>query len=198
VSERDQGAPGRGARARILTAARVLFTERGINVTGVAELCAAAHVSKRTLYHHFSGKDDVVRAYLSAVAADASTGPEAVLSRSDLAPRARLLELFATLAAERRPLRGSPFVNAAVEVPDPDDPVHRLAAEHAGRFAERLADLARAAGARNAEQVGRRLALLYHGAAAHAIVFDSPEAVIDATAIATVILRDAIDTDRSA
>ncbi|MGZ4350566.1 MAG: TetR family transcriptional regulator, partial [Solirubrobacteraceae bacterium] len=36
---------GRGARGRILAAARVLFHRHGINATGVAELCAAAPVT---------------------------------------------------------------------------------------------------------------------------------------------------------
>ncbi|MGZ4193985.1 MAG: helix-turn-helix domain-containing protein, partial [Solirubrobacteraceae bacterium] len=51
---------GRGARGRILAAARVLLHRHGITATGVAELGAAAHVSKRTLYQHFAGKDQLV------------------------------------------------------------------------------------------------------------------------------------------
>src|ERR1700744_3786506 len=110
---------GRGARERILSGARDVFLRRGINVTGVTELCARARVSKRTLYQHFASKDEVVLAYLAELAADPAYQPNAILARQDLAPRARLLELYATLAAGRHPLRGCPFVNAAVEVSDP-------------------------------------------------------------------------------
>jgi AcrR family transcriptional regulator len=188
-----QGSGGRGARARILQAASELFRDRGINATGVAELAAAARVSKRTLYQHFAGKDDVIVAYLSAIAEDDAAGPWAVLSRVDLAPRARLLELFSSLATGSGPLRGSPFVNAAVELPDPAHPAHRLAADHTRRFTARLTDLARAAGAREAGQVGRQLALLYDGAAAQVVVYDSADVVSDAHAIASAILRQSID-----
>jgi hypothetical protein len=116
-----------------------------------------------------------------------------VLARVEPAPRARLLELFTALAEQPRPIRSDPFAAAAVEFPDPDDPIHRTVAAHAGSFAQRLTDLARAAGARNPEQVGRRLALLYDGAAIRAFVEDDPAPTADAYAIAAAILRDAID-----
>lgn len=184
---------GRGARERILTTARTLYYRHGINVTGIAELCAAAHVSKRTLYQHFASKDDLVAAYLAAFADDPGYAPAAILARADLAPRARLLEVFAALAEGPRPLRGDPFVNAAIEIPDPAHRAHRLAAEHKRRFAGRLADLARAAGARDAERVGARLALLYDGAAAQVVLIDSPEPAATAQSVAAAILRDALD-----
>ena len=192
-SNRPDTAGGRGARARILAAARELFYRRGINATGVAELCAAAHVSKRTLYQHFASKDEVVAAYLATFIDDASYPPEAILARTDLAPRARLLELFPALVAGGHPLRGCPFVNAAVELADPGSPGHRVAAEHQQRFTERLADLAREAGARDPDRVARRLALLYDGAAAQIVVDDRPDAAAEAQALAAGILREAID-----
>jgi AcrR family transcriptional regulator len=189
-SSRDRRG-GRGARARILQASRVLFRERGINATGVAELAAAAHVSKRTLYQHFASKDELVVAYLRSYD-DSDAGPERALARSDLTPRAQLLELFGTLADDGHPMRGCPFVNAAVELADPKHPAHRLAAEHKQRFVERLADLARDAGARDPERVGRRLALLYDGAAAQAVVSDNAESAVEAHAIAAALLDEAI------
>ncbi|HEY5428649.1 MAG TPA: helix-turn-helix domain-containing protein [Solirubrobacteraceae bacterium] len=185
--------PRPAARARILAAARELFYRRGINATGIAELCVAAHVSKRTLYQHFAGKDELVAAYLETFAGDPGFTPEAILARADLAPRARLLELFAALAVGGHPLRGDPFVNAAVELADPASPGHATAAAHKREFGERLANLAREAGARDPDRVGRRLALLYDGAAAQIVVHDRSDAAAEAQALAAAILRDAID-----
>lgn len=188
-----EGPGGRGARARILQASRVLFGERGITTTGVAELSAAAEVSKRTLYQYFPSKDDVVVAYLRAFEEEPTLGPEGVLARTELSPRARLLELFAALGEQQPPTRGCPFVNAAVELADPAHPAHRFAAEHKRRFTDRLTDIARDAGARPAEQVGRRLALLYDGAAAQMVVTGSAESAPEAFAMAAALLREAID-----
>jgi AcrR family transcriptional regulator len=183
------GSLGRGARPRILEAARTLFARQGINATSINELRAQARVSKRTLYQQFESKDELVLAYLAE--SERTSAAEALLTREDLAPRARLLELFTTLAA--RPGAPDPFVAAAVEFPDPEHPVHRAAAEHSRRFVARVSDLARAAGARDAEQVGRRLWLLYTGAAGRVTLGDPAVAVADAHALAAALLRDAID-----
>ena len=126
-------------------------------------------------------------------AADERGDAASILARRDLTPRARLLELFTALAEQPRPMRSDPFVGAAIEFPDPSHPAHRAAAEHGRRLQRRLTDLARAAGAREPEQVGRRLALLYDGAAIRAFVDDDPASTADAYAIAAAILRDAID-----
>lgn len=187
------GSGGRGARDRILATAHELYFRRGINVTGVAELCEAAHVSKRTLYQHFASKDEVIAAYLSAVAADPGHPANAVLTRSDLAPRARLLELYGTLAGGPRPLRGCPFVNAAVELSDPNHPGRQVATAYKREFTDRLTALAREAGARGSERVGRRLALLYDGAAAQVTLYDDPEPAAEAQALAAAVLQTAVD-----
>lgn len=195
MSDRDSGRPrrgGRGARARILAAARELFYRQGITATGIAELCEVAHVSRRTLYQHFPGKDELIVAYLEAFVGDPTHPPEAVLIRADLAPRARLLELFSALADGPQPLRGDPFVNAAIEVADPEAPAHRLAGEQGRRMTERLADLARAAGAQDPETIGRRLALLYAGAAAQVVQLGSSQPAADAQAMAAALLQRAI------
>jgi AcrR family transcriptional regulator len=44
--------------------ARELFAERGYAHTSVAEISAAAGVTKGALFHHFSGKEDLSRAVL--------------------------------------------------------------------------------------------------------------------------------------
>ena len=194
----DGGSLGRGARLRILAAARTLFARQGMGATSVNELRAAARVSKRTLYEHFSSKDDLLLAYLEEISL---TGPvAAVLGREQLAPRARLLEFLATLADENRPTAPDPVLAAATEFPDPDHRVHRAAAEQGERLLARLHELAAAAGATDPDQVARRLALVYAGAAARVLLDDPAAVVADAHGLAALILRDAIDrsgTDRS-
>jgi AcrR family transcriptional regulator len=190
---RPQGSLGRGAHERILAAAARLFAERGINATSMNDVHLEARVSKRTLYRHFVGKEALVEAYLDAAAGDPGSGPQAVLQRPDLAPRAKLLELFTALSEQRRPLRGDPLVAAAIEFPDPNHPAHRAAAHHARALLQQLTDLARAAGAREPERVGRRLALLYAGASVGSLVADDPAVASDAYTLAAAILRDAID-----
>src|SRR4051794_5109973 len=74
-----------GARDRLVAAAERLFYAEGIRAVGVDRLCAEAEVSKRSLYQHFGGKDDVVIAMLQAKAAEAL----AELGREGMSPRER-------------------------------------------------------------------------------------------------------------
>src|SRR5258708_35589378 len=63
---RPAGSDAGDTRARLLAAARTVFSERGYAGAGIAEIVARAGVSAPVLYHHFAGKADL---YL-AVAAD--------------------------------------------------------------------------------------------------------------------------------
>ncbi len=53
-----------GTRARILSAAVERFTHDGYDTTSVADICAAANVSKGAFYHHFPSKQAVFIALL--------------------------------------------------------------------------------------------------------------------------------------
>ena len=173
---------GRGARERILGASGRLFREQGINATGMDQLCAVAEVSKRTLYQHFAGKDELIAEHLRRF--DPEILPE-VFDRTDLAPRERLLAVFDI----HSPL--CPFIGAAVEIQDPDHPARLLARDYKKAFAARLTDTAREAGAADPEQLGEQLALLLDGASARNRVLDT-DTFATAAAIAVVLVENAV------
>src|SRR5450759_5637476 len=155
---------GRGARERILSASQQLFRDQGINGTGMDQLCAVAEVSKRTLYQHFTGKDELIAEHLRRF--DPGILPE-VFDRSDLTPRERLLAAFDVHA----PL--CPFIAAAVEIHDPGHPARVYARDYKQAFAARLTETAREAGATNPERLGEQLALLLDGASARSRVLNT-------------------------
>jgi AcrR family transcriptional regulator len=173
---------GRGARERILSASQQLFRDQGINCTGVDQLCAVAEVSKRTLYQHFSGKDELIVEHLRRF--DPDVLPE-VFDRADLTPRERLLAVFDSHA----PL--CPFIGAAVEIQDPGHPARLLARDYKQAFAARLTEAAREADAADPEQLGEQLALLLDGASARSRVLGS-DAFSSAAAAAVVLVENAI------
>ena len=181
---------GRGARERILTAAAELFARQGFNATGVNDLHKAARVSKRTLYQHFESKDDLIIVYLAEYGRSGPTA--ALLGREDLTPRTRLLELFTALA-DPATVVPDPLIAAAAEFPTPGHRVHEAVRERAQQFTVRLTALARAAQARDPERTARRLVTLYDGACSRMLVDDVAIVVADAYAMATAILREAID-----
>jgi len=173
---------GRGARERILSASQQLFRDRGITSTGMDQLCAVAEVSKRTLYQHFAGKDELIAEHLRRF--DPEILPE-VFDRTDLTPRERLLAVFDI----HSPL--CPFIRAAVEIQDPDHPARLLARDYKKAFAARLTDTAHEAGATDPEQLGEQLALLLDGASARSRVLNT-ETFATAAAMATVLIDNAV------
>lgn len=179
---------GRGARERIISASQQLFREQGINRTGMDQLCAAAQVSKRTAYQHFTGKDELVAEYLRRFDPSVLSG---VFDRTDLTPRERLLAAF---DIPHHPL--CPYIAAAVELHDPQHPASQYARDYKEAVAARLADTAREAGAADPEQLGEQLALLIDGAAARTRVLNA-DAFPTAAAIAAVLIDNAIPATAS-
>jgi AcrR family transcriptional regulator len=139
-------------------------------------------VSKRTLYQHFSGKDELIAEHLRRF--DPDVLPE-VFDCSDLTARERLLAVFDI----HSPL--CPFIAAAVEIPDPGHPARILARDYKQAFAARLTEAAREAGAATPEQLGEQLALLLDGASARNRVLNA-ETFATAAAIAAVLVDNAI------
>jgi AcrR family transcriptional regulator len=173
---------GRGARERILSASRELFRDQGINSTGMDQLCAVAGVSKRTLYQHFPGKDELIAEHLRRF--DPEVMPD-VFDRADLTPRDRLLAAFDI----HPPL--CPFIAAAVEIHDPGHPARVYARNYKEAFAARLTETAREAGAADPAQLGEQLALLLDGASARGRVLDT-DSFATAAAIAAILIDNAV------
>ncbi|WP_433446262.1 hypothetical protein ACQPXS_01820 [Streptomyces sp. CA-142005] len=92
---------------------------------------------------------------------------------------------------------GGPFINAAVEIPAPDHPVRALAASYKNEFTRRLAALAQQMGARDPEQLGEELALLYDGAIARNMIFNSTEPAAHARSIAVRLIDEATTATRA-
>lgn len=186
VTEPEKGPQGlrrgRGARERILSASQQLFREQGINRTGMDQLCAVAQVSKRTLYQHFSGKDELIAEHLRRNNPDSLPG---ALDRTDLTPRQRLLATFDTDETI------CPFIAASVEIPDPEHPARVITRDYTRALAARLTETAREAGATDPEQLGEQLALLLNGASARSRVLGT-DAFSTAADIATILIDNAV------
>jgi AcrR family transcriptional regulator len=177
---------GRGARARILTAASELFYFEGINATGVERIASRASVSKRTLYRHFPSKTALVEEYLRRLR------QEAAESTSMASPRARLLALFELSDAGNGRMRGCPFHNAAVEAAGAMPGVEHIVHLHKRDYVDGLTQLAREAGATDPEMLGEQIALLYEGASGLSTSLNDPAPWAPARAAAEALIDRAI------
>jgi AcrR family transcriptional regulator len=155
----------RPARTRLLDTARRLFYGEGIHAIGVARIAAEAGVTKATLYDHFPGKDDLVRAYLEEIhRGDVTTIETATRDGGD--PHQALMAIFdVAIDRARDPgYRGCPYINAAAEYPDPAHPVQVVIEEHRAWLRDHFAALLRAAGHPEPDDTARMLVLLWDGA----------------------------------
>jgi AcrR family transcriptional regulator len=157
-------APRQPARVRLLRAADELFYECGITSTGVDAVIERAGVATGSLYKNFSGKDDLVAAYL----ADRDHRWREVWEAAIAAvqdPVERVLAIFAATdqwGHDTGLQRGCAHVAAANQLP-PDHPGIAVAAAHKRHVIERLTQLVAATDTDDPGGTARDIALIYDG-----------------------------------
>ncbi|MYT75261.1 MULTISPECIES: TetR/AcrR family transcriptional regulator [unclassified Streptomyces] len=172
----SQSARGRGpseARARLLDTATRIFYAEGIHSVGVDRIIAEAQVTRATLYRHFTGKEDLVLAYLDQADREmrglAETAQAAEESAAD---KIRAVCRTITAGIQSPGFRGCAFLNAAAEYPDPEHPVHRAVLAHRQWFQDTVTDLLSRTGDTPAEAAARHLVMLRDGAMASGCLSD--------------------------
>lgn len=156
----------RNLQQHILDTASELFYSQGIKATGVDTIVKAAGTTKMSLYKYFPSKDDLVLAHLQK---SREAIRERIVSNIDsraTAPKDKLLAVFDVFdELQANPaFRGCPFINASAEFAEEGGPVQQAAAEFSENFMRLLADLARQAGAAQAEELAQQLSILIAGA----------------------------------
>ena len=134
--------PPAAARDKLLEAAGRLFYLEGIRATGVEAVAQAAGVAKISLYRAFDTKDDLVVAYLlRRRAAYWQQWDDLVAQHDD--PAGQLLAVIDHLGDRTTTpgYRGCPFMNCAIEFPDPATPQHALAAAVKAEIRQRLTSM---------------------------------------------------------
>ena len=180
------------ARQRILDTAFDLFYARGIRAVGIDLIIAESGVAKATFYKYFPAKDDLVVAYLDKVDAIWTSQLKSAAEAAGPEPAHQLIGMFDALssACRREGYRGCAFINAAAES-QPGTAVHDRTVRHKAAVLAWVRDLARSAGARDPDSLGRSLTLLLDGGLASGSLDASPEAPAAAKASAAALVAAA-------
>lgn len=161
------GAQAEAAR-RILEAAAPLFYRQGIRAVSADAVIDAAGVTKATFYRHFPTKDELVVAYLTAIAA----AEQHVVTqwRAELAdqPDEVLTRYARTLGRDAcgPGFHGCPFLNALAEYPDAEHPVRVAAQQHRRWLRAAAGELLKQMGVAEPQVVALELMMLRDGAMA--------------------------------
>ncbi|MDO8608175.1 MAG: helix-turn-helix domain-containing protein [Phaeospirillum sp.] len=191
--------PPKSRREDLVEAALRLFLRDGFHATGIAAVLEEAEVSKMTLYHHFQSKEELIQAALSLRDQRFRDWLFARMRVLGGTPRAQVFAMFDALgewfrgeavigAGEAELFCGCPFVKAAAEYADIEDPIHKLAADHKRRIIETLGEMCHAAQLPEPERLARRLALLKEGAIADATIAGDATAAAEAKLMAVRLL----------
>jgi AcrR family transcriptional regulator len=172
----------RAMQERILETVDSLFYRDGIRAVGMDKITAEIGISKRTLYNYFPSKDRLITAYLARrlipISIFESPAEEQILES--------FVHLERSLADEE--FRGCPFVNAVVELKDPDHAANEIALTYRNQrhswFLERL-QIA------HPESLAMQLMLLIDGAIAAAVIRRDPKVARAARDAARVLLAAA-------
>lgn len=169
----DATRPEPPAKARILRAATALFAAEGIRAVGVDRLIQQSSVTKATFYKHFGSKNRLISAYLTSASVAALVALDArIAAEADAHDALDAIADDVRDALHSDGFRGSLFVNAAAEFPDPRDPARQVIADHHEAIAERFTRLLTSIDHPLAGEAADELMLAYVGAFAWGHVGD--------------------------
>ena len=181
------------ARDRLLAAASRLFTEAGIQATGVDAIIESAGVAKATFYRHFPSKDDLIVAWLRDERTRWFDRLRARTQASTSDPRGEILLFFEAVAGwlETDGYRGCPYLNSAVEITDPAHPARLVIHETLDEIGAYLERLVAAAGYAEPKERAMELHALLAGAISLAVARQTSAFAIAAKEAARKLLDEA-------
>lgn len=153
------------ARSRLLGTASRIFYAEGIHSVGIDRIIAEAQVTRATFYRHFPGKEDLILAYLTG--ADQAIRAQLAMAVAAGLPAHDTVRAIAQAIADgisSAGFRGCAFLNAVVEYPDPEHPVHKTVLAHRQWFLDAVTDLLSRVGTTPAEPAAQHFVMLRDGA----------------------------------
>lgn len=176
-------------REKILTTAEQLIYQNGIHAMGMDLLVKTSGVARKSIYRHFSNKEDVASAALNG---RDERWMQWFRTESDKGetPQDRILNMFTVLKSwfESEGFRGCAFINTAGEVGDPDDPVRQIAKIHKQKLLDYALELSGQLNTGHAEELARQLLILMEGAITVTYVMGDRDAADNARDVAKVLL----------
>lgn len=191
--------PERPTRDRIVTAAAKLFYDEGIRGVSMDAVAEKAGVTKRTLYYHFTSKDELVAAYL-----ESRDQPNLALFQRWFAEAegtlpAKIRAIFDNLARSARhpKWKGCGFLRTSAELANmPGHPAIKIGAAHKKRFEEWLRATFERAGVTTGAALARHVVLLLDGSFAQVLLHRDPSYMEAAGEAASILVEAALTASR--
>jgi len=162
-------------RDRIFETARELFYRHGLRAVGVEAIACEAGTNKVSFYRSFPSKDELIAEYLRNQCQEYWEWWDGAIADYAGDPRRQIEALFDSYMALTcmDSSRGCSLGNAVIELPEGQHPGREVIEQHKSEMRRRLRELARAAGAQAADDLGDALMLLMEGGYLTRLTFDA-------------------------
>lgn len=181
-------------RQQLVEKATELFAANGYHATGIDRIANEAGVSKKTMYHHFRSKEELIIAALKQHDGLFRNGFMKAVEKQADTPYDRLLAVFDVAQAWFSDNRffGCMFINAIGEYSERNAAIQHVCKEFKRLMRSYIEELAVEAEIPNARRVAESVALLLEGSIVTAQVSGTPEAAATAREAAKIIIADAM------
>ena len=158
--------PKSRVRDRIMRTASDLFYRHGIHAVGVDTIASEAGTNKMSFYRNFASKDELVAEYLRSEEREGMLWWDETIAAHAGNPRLQIESLFDVLVKNtcEDDSRGCALANAAVEITEPGHPARPVVEKYKAEMRRRFRQLAQDMRARDPEELGDALMLLWEGA----------------------------------
>jgi len=183
-------------RKRIIEGAYKLFRRQGYSRVTMDDIAAEAELTKRTLYHHFNSKDQLLANVLDAQHHLALQAFRTFGDQLSGSAEAIAQGMFRELAvwADRPRWAGSGFTRLVIELADlPGHPARLIARRHKAQLERCLGELLERSGVRPAGELARAIWLLSEGAISLILVHGDRGYSAAAADAATTLVRCHLD-----
>lgn len=183
---------GAAPRERLMRAAELFYTD-GIRAVGINRVLDEAQAPIMSLYRIFGSKEGLVEAYLHDKDERVRALFEREVERIADTGRGRVLAMFDVLGelVAGADYRGCAFINASVEMADPDHPFVGIAVAHKAFVRAAFSRYLAEAGLRETEPLATQLLMLVDGVFVSAQMHSSHEDTALKARLAAEVLLDA-------
>jgi len=171
-----------------------LFAEHGFHNTGIDWIAQEANVSKKTMYHHFRSKEELIIAALKHHDGLFRNFFMQSVTSLSASPYERLLGIFdvANIWFSDKQFYGCMFINAIGEYADREDAIRQACQSFKAQMTSFIEELAAKANIENASELAETLSLLLEGAIVTAQVAGRPDSANTAKLAAQVLINNAL------
>ncbi|MGI9289093.1 MAG: TetR/AcrR family transcriptional regulator [Pseudomonadales bacterium] len=181
-------------RQELIDTAIRLFAQNGFHNTGIDWIAEEAQVSKKTMYHHFRSKEELILAALKHHDGLFRNFFMKSVNQVSESPYERLLGIFDVAHAwfSDHEFYGCMFINAIGEYSHRDTPIRKACQDFKAQMAGYVEELAISADIDNPSALANTLALLLEGSIVTAQVAGKPDSANTAKLAAKVLIDNAV------